>query len=203
MGNRIHLTDDEIASVVERAHEISSLEGRLDTEKSDLEQYVKIAEEMGVPRVAMEQALNERFAFLEEKLEEGQMVFAESGDKYFYLARIVASGENSVQVEFFNGGDGTVGRHELQRATFAPGTLYDYYSPMKMMYVRGRVARYDKQNLTVTFNTWGVEETVPVAKVRLRKDAKTGVTLSSWMIAVATGLGGAAFATFITWLAMR
>ena len=63
MSGKLNLSDEEVAAVVQRAHEISALEHRLESSEAQFEQYVKVAEEMGVPREAMEQALNDGLHF--------------------------------------------------------------------------------------------------------------------------------------------
>ena len=131
-------------------------------------------------------------------------MFARSGDGHLYPARVKAAAGGTVDVHYFNGSDGTVGLHDLQEASFSPGTQYDYYSEVNKFNVRGRVVRYDRDSLAVTFSTWGVEETVPLAKVPIRKESnRSFVTLRVWMIAGASLLAGGVAATLITWLVMR
>jgi hypothetical protein len=197
----VRLSDEELAAVVRRAHEIHALQGRLEESRGSLGEYVAAAEEMGVPRDAMMQALNERFAFLNREVTPGMLVFARSSDGRNYAAKVVSADGDAVAVRFLNGGEGTVGRHELQEASFAPGAVYEYYSPMNMRYVRGSVVRYDQDAVGVTFNTWGIEETVSLAKVRTPHPNSKGVPAWVW-IAVAA-LGSGAVATFVTWLIVR
>ena len=198
-----HLTDEEISQVVERAHEIHSLENRLVPSESQYEQYVKVAEEMGVPREAMMQALNERFAFLEETLNEGDFVFAKSGDGHYYVARINKVVESGARVQFLNGSHASVGLHDLRQASFTPGSSLDFLSKEYGMYIKGRCEQYNSAAQTVTVSAWAEEYTVPRSKVRLRKekspsklDARSIIVMIA-LSAVAGGGIGAAIMYFI------
>lgn len=198
----VQLTDEELAAVVQRAHEISSLQGRLEESRRGLDEYVKVAEELGVPRDAMMQALSERFAFLDREIETGTLVFAMSSDGRSYAAKVVSAGEDSVQVRFLNGGESRIGRHELQEASFSPGAQYEYHSPSYMMYLKSQVVRFDRDALTVTFNYWGTEETVPLSKVRTPR-VRTGPGVPPWVYTVVTALGTGVIGAAVTWLVMR
>ena len=198
----VRLSDEELAAVVQRAHDIHTLQGRIGEERRGLDEYVKVAEEMGVPREAMMQALNERFAFLDREIETGQIVFAKSEDGRAYAAKVVSSGEDSVQVRYLNGGEARVGRHELQEATFSPGTVYEYHSPSYMMYLKSQVVRYDRDSMTVTFNYWGTEETVPLSKVRVPRP-RTGPGVPPWVYTVVAALGSGVIGAAVMWLVMR
>lgn len=199
----VRLSDEELAAVVNRAHEIHSLQDRLEESKGSLDEYVRAAEEMGVPREAMVQALNERFAFLTREIEPGQLVFAKSGDGRHYAAKVVAVNKDAVAVRFLNGGDGTVGRHELQEASFAPGTDYEYHSPSYMMHLKASVVRYDRDAMTVTFNYWGTEETVPLSKVRTAKPRTPGKGMPPWVLNVVIAASSGAIGALVMWLVMR
>ena len=191
MSGNSRLSDEEIAAVVERAHEISELETRLKPGESEMEQYVRVAEEMGVPREAMEQALKERFAFLEEKLDTGQIVFAKSGDGHFYLAKVKSAAEGRAQIKFMNGSDAVVGVHELQRATFTPGTQMDFYTKQYGMYIRGTCEAFNETAQTISLRAWGEMHSVPLDKVRLRKEQPgLNVSIKTWMIAGVSLLAG-------------
>jgi len=193
----VRLSDEELAAVVQRAHEIHSLQGRLEESRSGLDDYVKVAEELGVPKEAMLQALNERFAFLNREVESGQLVFARSSDGRCYAAKVVSSTEDSVSVRFLNGGEARVGRHELLEASFMPGSLYEYHSPSYMTYLRSQVVRFDVDSLTVTFNYWGTEETVPLSKVRTSRP-RSGPGLPPWVYTVAIALGSGVAGVLLT-----
>jgi hypothetical protein len=184
----VRLSDEELAAVVRRAHEITSLQGRLEEGRNSLDEYVRAAEEMGVPREAMMQALHERFAFLERDVEPGTLVFALSGDGRHYAAKVLKCDGDSLAVRFLNGGEGVVGRHQLQEPSFSPGSEYEYHSPSYMMYLKAQAVRYDRDALTVTFNYWGTEETVPLAKVRTVKP-RSGIGPPPWVYTLAIALG--------------
>jgi hypothetical protein len=198
----VRLSDEELAAVVQRAHEIQSLQGRLEESRTSMDDYVRVAEEMGVNREAMVQALTERFAFLDREIEPGLLVFAKSGDGRCYPAKVVTTNGDMVSVRFLNGGEARVGRHELQEATFAPGAQYEFLSPSYQMYCKAQVSRFDRDSLTVTFNYWGTEETVPLAKVRMPKPRAKG-SVPPWVYALVASLSTGVVGAIVTWLVMR
>jgi hypothetical protein len=57
-----------------------------------------------------------------------------------------------------------------------------------MMYLKAQAVRYDRDALTVTFNYWGTEETVPLAKVRTVKP-RSGIGPPPWVYTLAIALG--------------
>jgi hypothetical protein len=198
----LRLNDEELAAVVQRAHEIQSLQGRLDETKTSVEDYMRVAEEMGVSREAMQQALSERFAFLHREIEPGTLVFARSSDGRGYAAKVVSSDGDAVHVRFLNGGDARVGRHELQEPSFAPGATYEFFSPSYSMYVRGQVTRFDRDALTVSYSAWGSEETVPLSKVRTPRP-RSGPGVPPWVYTLLISLGAGIGATVLTLLLSR
>ena len=199
----VRLSDEELASVVQRAHEISSLHERLGEAPRSLDEYVKVAEEMGVPREAMMQALIERFAFLDKEIEAGLLVFARSEDGRSYPAKVLSSDGDSVKVRFLNGSESRVGRQALQDASFTPGATYEYYSPSMAMFTKSQVSRFDSDAQTVTFSKWGTEETVPLAKVRTARPRPQGASnMGSAIYLVVAGAGGL-IGALATWLVMR
>ena len=161
--------------------------------KISYEQYVKVAEEMGVPRDAMRQALNERFAFLEETLNEGDFVFAKSGDENYYVARIDKVVESGAHVKFLNGSEAVVGLHDLRKASFTPGSSFEFHSKEIAMYIKGRCVQYNSEDQTVTVSGWGEEHTVPLSKLRIRKEkspSKSDARFLALMIALSAVAGG-------------
>jgi hypothetical protein len=95
-----------------------------------------------------------------------------------------------------------VGRHELQEPSFAPGAQYEFFSPSYSMYVRGQVSRFDRDSLTVTYNCWGSEETVPLAKIRVPKP-RSGPGVPPWVYTVVASMATGIGAAIVTWLIAR
>ncbi len=199
MSNGFNLNQEELAQVVQRAHEIESVQERLEATDNTIDDYVSAAGEMGISEAAMRQALEERFAFIVGEIEEGTLVFAKSGDGRSYPAKVKSVGEKAIDVEFLNGGSATVSRHELQEANFSPGTRFSYYSPMNMSYINGAVVSVNRTALTATFNTWGIEETVPLSKVRINKPSNfPKLEFKTWMLIAGGVLSGGVIGALIT-----
>ncbi len=85
-----------------------------------------------------------------------------------------------------------------------PGTHLEFDSTLNMMFVYGRVLQFDRNALTVTFDYWGMKETVPLSKVRMRREKKTGRFNFEWWMYLACGMvGGGLLSWLATWLIMR
>src|SRR5688500_18898375 len=101
------LTETELAETVQRAREIADQGRELATPEARYEDYIHAAEEVGIPREAMLQAIRERVLVPGENLEEGQIVFAPSADGFWYPAELKTLGEQTSTVHFVTGADHT------------------------------------------------------------------------------------------------
>lgn len=204
----MRLTDEELRDVLARAEEIqASLHGGVASE-AEREVVLQAGEAVGLQRVAVEQALRERFSAPLPPPSPGDLVFAASVDDKYYVAEVVSVSADSARVRFLWGSEHAVPLADVRRAAFLPGERimcdWPWWGPWKCT-----VVRYDAARGRVKVSDgWGSTRSFPVAEVwveslrdagaRLVNRSRLRVTLLSWGAAA----GGAAGA-LITWLLMR
>jgi hypothetical protein len=117
----MHLTDDELRSVLTRAQDIqrSSLHGS--AFDSEVESVIQAAEEVGLSRAAVVRALRERADMFIRPPEPGKLVFAQSVDGKFYVADVLSVNDDGVAVRFLRGSEHVVGMDELRPCSLLPG----------------------------------------------------------------------------------
>src|SRR6185369_27535 len=112
--------EEELGETLRRAREIAAHGERADHEAA-YEGYVRAAEEMGISREAVLQALCERLLIPAEQFAAGHTVFAPSMDGCWYLAEILSTGDLVASVRFLSGGERTVPLADLRPASLVPG----------------------------------------------------------------------------------
>jgi hypothetical protein len=195
-----------LREVIERATEIEVQTQHLAASDEELGQFLKASEEAGISRDATLQALRERLDFKPEAYKEGQLVFARSQDERFHPARIASVDADGATVRYLNGGEARVPMAGLRPFALGPGQRLEYNSPSWAMWVTGEVVRVNLEGGSVTLTTWGVEETVPLERLRSPKlgssaglkdmSAVVGYSIVSFL---AGGVGGA----ILMWLLRR
>ena len=94
----------EAQEILRRAQEIESQQGVMLRSQADVEQFVSAAEEAGLSRDAVLQALRERLRMPAEAFEPGSLVFAESADGRFHVASLTSLDEHTAKIRFLNWG---------------------------------------------------------------------------------------------------
>lgn len=148
-----HLTEHEIKEVLSRAQQIHM--GSLGATHPEL---LKAAEEAGLPREAVEKALQERLDLLPADPEAGDLVFAKSADGCHYVAEIVETQGEAIRVRFVKGSETVLPRESLKPCSFLPG-----------------------QELTADWPTWGWWRVKVVAYSEERREVQvTDGWTSQW-----------------------
>ena len=111
------LSDDDIRAIVARADEIQHAAHSSADERTAL---VQAGEEIGISRVAMERALQERLGAPFEP-QVGDLVFGRGVDDKYYVAELLADAGDERRVRFLRGGERVLGRDELRPCSFLPG----------------------------------------------------------------------------------
>lgn len=198
------MTQEEIEKVLARAQEIqNSPDGA-----SDHDELVKSAEEAGISRNAMLQALRERVGFADVPLCPGDYVFAISADGDKHVAEFVEQKDNVVTVKFVNGTVAKLLPTAIQPLRMLPGervdcewskgrwekcTIEEYKPEDKWVYVVG--PGNDKRY----FN---------LEEIRLLSDERKLAVHppNPWLARlpyIAWGLGGAVIGALLMWLLNR
>jgi hypothetical protein len=173
----------------------------------DLAAVLRAAEEAGLPREAVEQAIREKLGAIREPCP-GELWFAPSADGRRYVAEVLRVEEGMAQVRFLKGGQHSAQLRALQQATFLPGERIECPWPLWGWW-GCNVEGYDAAEGKVQVNDgWGSQATFDVAEVRLPplREAKpaSGSRTRFFLILLASGFAaGGAIGSLATWLLTR
>lgn len=198
---RQSLTDNEIREVLARAEEIHGA-----GPATDLANVLQAAQEAGLPREAVEQALRER-ADVGFDPEVGELVFAKSTDGKYYAARVLALEDSFCEVRFCKGGTTRVSPGDIRPCPLLPGSRVVCHWP-EWGWWTCTVVNYDADRETAKVTDgWGSTRTFPVAELRLDPPTKKSLAISELArAALVYGvdfLAGAGIGALVTWLIMR
>lgn len=199
------LTEEQVRDALSRAEELHLRSALAEGHSPALESVLNAAEEMGISRDAMPQALQEKLGKPMETPEVGDMVFARSADNNYYVANVVAAEAGRVRVRFLSGGEDTLPEDALRPCNFVPGMKVFAQWPVWGWY-KGDVISYDaKKGKLLVSDGWS-EKKFSISEVRLEPvKQKSGSTRSKlyWtLITVGIALGGP-LGALVTWLLMR
>lgn len=167
-----HLEDEELQATLTRAREIADQGREIGEPGAQYEAYLHAAEEMGVPREAMLQALRERMLIAGETLEAGQQVFAPSADGFCYVATLLSVSEHTARVRFLEGGEHTCATSDLRPLSLIPGRKlqgdikgWGWYDCVVKRHNPGEA------KVQVAHDDWSeTKEWLPLRKLRLTPD---------------------------------
>ena len=174
--------DEEIRGVLARATEIGH---HAPLSHADVEALMLAAEEVGIPRSAMERALRERMSLPMKPPAVGQLVFARSADDKYYAAEVVSASPEEFGVRFLRGGTHTVQLDDLRPCSFLPGERvvvdWPWWGPWTCT-----VLSYDAQaqRLGVT-DGWGDTREVQVADVWIEPPRPRGSRRNRLLLLIA------------------
>lgn len=198
-------SEEEIREVLARAEEIHQRRGNGPAE-NESEIVIRAAEEAGLPREAVEQAIRERFDIPAEIPKPRELVFAKSSDGRYYVAEVLES-ERGIRVRFSKGGEVTLALQDLRPCTFLPGARIVCPWP-DWGWWTCTVISYDaeKRKVKVT-DGWGNYQTFAIADVRLDPPRRSLSTFNRFKNAVTAWGMGYLFAALvgagIMWLVLR
>jgi len=204
----LQLSEEDVSQTLRRASEIVEQQSALTVNPettSSFEIHLRSAEEAGIPRAAMLQALSERYILSAPSLKEGEIVFAPSADKAWYAAAVKnVVNESSVTIEFLSGGEQTTAVTDIRPATLIPGrqVQFDYsvVAPgMHGIWHTGKILQYDSNARTATVQYGYTPYSVPLSKLRLQPETQqVPLRIRSLVFRVALIAGG--FGTAIGFL---
>lgn len=198
MHGEMNVDSERLRTILQRAEEIEfSASVGTGLSRAD-EELVAAAQEAGLSREAVEQALRERFALENMHLQVGSLVFAQSSDRHFYPAKISAIEGAAVRVEFASGGEHTVSRMEIKPFTVLPGQMINVPWP-SWGWWNSRVISFDREQMKVRVSdNFGSELTVPISETRLAPElapSEARDRLRQWLtyaaISLSSGVVGA------------
>jgi hypothetical protein len=189
------LAHEEMRDVLVRAAEIE----RTTPTHEDLEIVMHAAEEVGIPRAAVERALRERLALQLKAPEPGELVFARSTDGKYYVAEVRSVDEEVCRVRYLRGGEHAVSLDEMKPCTFLPGERVMCYWPHWGAW-NCTVLSYDaEQGRIKVTDGWGDSHEFPIGEVWLAP-RKAGSRLRTRVIGLVVGAAaaGAAVGSVLT-----
>jgi len=213
---QLPLSTEEIVGTLQRARSIAEQESGAAVAPADRETFLQAAEEMGIPRHAVLQALQERHPGPLQQFGVGELVFAPSLDGYWYPATITALDSGRASIRFLSGGQHVCSEAELRSLSLVPGRRLD--ANLKGWgWWNCRVQSFDadKQKVVVAESFGGETHKLPVTELRLprsvamptERTAPSGTALvrtvaTRWAItAGAAGIGiGIALTYFLPFL---
>jgi hypothetical protein len=159
------LNENEIREILKRAEQIH-VGASLEEEDSDSKALIKAAEEAGLPREAIEQALRERLGTQTTQAAAGDFIFAPSTDGKLYIAEFIESNSHTTRGRFLTGGEISFPTDQAQPAQFLPGSKVQANWPNYGWWTC-TVISFDKPNRLLRLSDgWGNEKTFPLAEVR-------------------------------------
>jgi hypothetical protein len=160
------LSDVELHETLERAREIASQSSTGGVPDTSGEAFLKAAEEVGIPREAILQALRERQSALGLSFEVGQTIFAPSVDGFWYPAEIVSLGQHTAEVQFVQGDRHTCALADLRPLALIPGRKLEVDWP-HWGWWRVTVESYDPEAGTLSVTDGWSKKRFPISKTRL------------------------------------
>jgi hypothetical protein len=203
----MRLTDDELRDVLARAEEIQRASRRGDERNAELEAVIGAAEEVGLARPAVEQALRERLALPATPPAVGTLAFARSADDKFYVAEVLSISTEGIRVRFLRGSEHLVTLDQLRPCSFLPGERvvcnWPWWGPWTCA-----VVAYDAAKRRVKVSDgWGNTRTVPIAEVWVppaRKADTSGARTRVYATLIGAGAAlGALAGSIVTAVLMR
>ena len=192
-----------------RAGEIQLHSEPGESQAAEIEAIVAAAEEAGLSREAVLQAMRERLHTVVQAPAVGTRVFATSADGKLYVADVTTATEQSVRVRFLKGGELDVPLGAIQPCSFLPGQRV--VCPwLDWGWWTCTVVSYDaEQGVIKASDGWGTTETFPITEVRLNpvratRERKPIPRLRFFLYSLATGAAlGGTLGCVATWLAFR
>lgn len=179
------LSEQDLSEVLTRAQAIQANKVSLEHSKGDLEMFIKAAEEVGINREALLQAIKEKSGQPLEGLHTGDKVFAKSADGAFYLAEVTELDSTIAKVSFNHGTTHTLPLTDLRPFSLLPGQKIEANWPIWGWW-EVQIVRYDaeKQLLDVTDGMETRKFTLDEIRLKVEKN-KTAKSLQSKFYQVA------------------
>lgn len=186
------LTDEELRDVLARAEELDRAARDQVERKHELAAVIGAAEEAGFSRQAVERALSERLNLPAKPVAAGDLAWARSTDGRYYVAEVLATSEESIQVKFLRGSEQRLPPDELRPCAFSPGMRVTCDWPMWGTWTC-TVVSYDAARQRVRLSDgWGYTESFPVSEVWLPVANTDARSAKRRLYATLLGVGAAA-----------
>lgn len=193
----------EIRELLQRAEEIQAQSGVHLEQNPQLANLVAAAEEAGLDKEAVLQALRERISVAGKPVEDGDLVFAPSSDTHLYVARVLQSKGATARVQFLTGGEVDIAMNELRPFAILPGQTLACPWP-SWGWWNCKVVGYDSANQKVKVSDgWTQEMTFHISDVRISTAKPIPAKVRNLASNIAWALGGTAVGALLMRLILR
>ncbi|MBS1714344.1 MAG: hypothetical protein JST30_08405 [Armatimonadetes bacterium] len=198
------MQQETLRELLVRAEEIQQQSSVEIETRSEVQELIVAAEESGVSRDAILQALRERISATERPLTEGELAFVTSSDGHQYVARTLDVGPHSVKVRFLKGGEASVPRTDVKPLSVMPGQTLCCPWP-NWGWWNCKVVGYDPENLMVRVTDgWTEQASFHLSDVRLNKPSAPGFSrLKDKLFVVGIALGSGLLGALVQFLLTR
>lgn len=197
------MQDADFRDLLQRAEEIQAQSGVQLELNPELAQLVAAAEEAGLEKEAVLQALRERISTSGKALEPGDLVFAPSSDEHFYVAKVLSKSGAQVKLQFLNGGEAHLDASTLRPFTVLPGQTLCCPWP-SWGWWNCKVVGYDNVNQKVKVSDgWTQEMTFHISDVRINNTKPMPGRTKQILTNLAWALGGSAIGALVMRLILR
>lgn len=195
------LGEEELRGVLSRAYEID--QRTHGTQEGAHEAVLRAAEEAGLSREAVGQAIQERLGLLGRPPSVGEMVFAKGEGDKLYPAEILEAGGHDYAVRFANGEERRVAFENLRPLNLLPGERLVCPWP-DWGYWNCTIISYNPEKRTVKVtDNWGSEKKFDLSQVYRQADGARDRSPSrhiSGLYVAAAALAGGVVGSVVTWL---
>jgi hypothetical protein len=160
------LSQEDLTEVLKRAQTLEVSKVTVPEKPNDLETFVRAAEEVGISREAVLQALREKMGHPPQGISPGDRVFAKSADGAFYVATVSQIKDGVATLRFDTGSDHALSLRDLRGFAILPGQKLQVKWP-GWGWITVEVEKYDPQAGTVKATDGFQSKTFPLALVRL------------------------------------
>jgi hypothetical protein len=193
------LNEQEIREVIGRAQLLESRSQEL-LQSQENDELVRAAQEAGISRDAVLQALRERFEQQTHTYDVGDLVFARSGDGHLYVAKVLGQGTTAHTVRFLNGSEAVIANADMRPLSLTPGQKVNFYTPSYGTWMDGHVEQVNMDAFTATILCWGVSTPASLEKVRIidrPSSLPVATTATLWAVGLVSLMSGGVIGAII------
>jgi hypothetical protein len=200
------MNQDYLHQVLTRAQEIDAHQSLSDADGPELDGLLRTADEIGIKRDSVLQALRERITVIDDPLEPGDLIFARLPDGCYYPSTVVEQKGGAVAVKFMNGSEATVQDTALHRFRGLPNeVIYCDWNGRGL--IRCAVKSYDpEKQMVCAYGPRGQSKWFVASELGYKEESTAEMaertSQSPWLYA-AIGLASFIVGVMLTWLSMR
>ena len=195
---------NEIRQLLTRAQEIQTQQLTGQEAETEVDMIVSAAQETGLSREAVMQALRERTNLSDRPVEAESLVFALGGGKHYHAAKVRRVEDGLVTVKFLSGAEVSLPRIQIKPFNMIPGQKVSCPWP-DWGWWNSTVLSYDDENQMVyVTDGWGDNQTFHLSDIRIGPDnpPRTGKT-TLWLAFTALALTSGGIGALLMRLFMR